>query len=336
MLGILTGTARIAALAVGLPLTVIATAAVLVATLYRYRRALRQERAAEQEQTLSPAPQSEPETATGAETVRKTASAEEAADMAIERSAEEAADTAIEAPAEEATEEVVGPVTEKETPPQETVPAENAERRKEETAATADVYPDFIVRYLATAGEENGKAFERIVLKNDASLTTRVALPVSQYDSEQAFLTDFFRSCSKFAKLLPIAVTEMLYKRYVRRLDGDKDKSRAMRKMIAAYYARRKQEDTLGKCEKLCKADVTYWLDTVGLTGKALPPLKKLVTLCVAQKRFDEALAWCDVAVAHGIIDTKGEGYEGRRTKIEEKQAKYKEKAAKVARKGKR
>ncbi len=178
--------------------------------------------------------------------------------------------------------------------------------------AEEQAYPVFIESYLAAMDGKDSEAFSRVVLENAEALKTRVK-PVETYESEQAFVADYFRSCSKYAKHMPIAVTEMLYAKRLAYVKDDKEYSRILRKMIAAYYARRKEEDTLGKCEKLCRDDVQYYLHKEGLRDKPLPPLKKLVVMCCAQKRFDEALALCDLAIEHNVIDAKGAGYEARK-----------------------
>ena len=254
-----------------------------------------------------------------------------------EERAEESAEEHAEERAEEHTEECAA-LREKAAEPQEpTVATEETEEKvvadevvATEKEQTAQPYPAFIRSLVAQLPPSESAVFERIVLQNEEDLNGRVKIPVSQYEREGDFLADFFRSCGKYAKRLPIAVTENLYERQKPYADTERKQTSLRRKMIGAYYVRRKEEDTLPRCEALCKEDVTYHLQTVGTENASLPPLKRLIILCVAQGRYDEALSYCDTAIAHHIIDRKGAGYEERkREKAQERERKAALKAQK-------
>lgn len=180
-----------------------------------------------------------------------------------------------------------------------------------------DGYPEFIKNYLQKLDGSAKQDFKNIVLNNTENLTVCVTLPVTKYgEDETAFVNDYFNSCSKYAKLLPVAIPELLYGRFLELNHSDTEKARARRKLISAYYTRRGEEDTAFKCEELCKEDVAYYLKTMGLRDRALPTLKKLVELCVSQNRFDDAIFWCDTALEYGITEVGGEGYGRRKQRI--------------------
>ncbi len=316
----------------GIAVTVVVTALILLITVLLYRRALEEERATAPAQETAPDEETEQpeETAQTDETEREYEEQAEEQDVEAEQQnvAQEQQPQREEQTAEndEKSEVSEEKEVEREGIIEETPAEEQAASVVEETE---EEYPSFIQKYLEKLDGQDKELFEQIVLNNAEELSTRVKEPVSQYTSEKEFVTDFFRSSAKYAKRIPIAVTEMLYKRNAKYIETDKERSKAMRKMIAAYYARRKEENTLGKCEKLCKQDTEYWISTGEIEGKALPPLKKLAVMCVAQKRYDEALEWCDKAIEHNIIDAKGVGYEARKEKIKVKKEKYETRMAK-------
>lgn len=164
--------------------------------------------------------------------------------------------------------------------------------------------------------EEERSVFASVVLYNERALTTAVKYPVSQYVVEYKFLSDFFRSCVKFAQYLPLSVTERLYVRHMRNLPTDRRKSVVRRKMAHVYFLRRDEEGAVAKCETLYKEDVGVWLEVFCVENVSLPPLKKLMTLYVRQKRYGEAVQLCDLAIEHRLIDGKGKGYEARKARL--------------------
>lgn len=210
----------------------------------------------------------------------------------------------------------------------ESSPTEEDVREKERTvvAQTAgSVYPAFVQDILRSLPVAARAPFERVVLQNEEGLRVKIKTPLAQYEREEDFLADFFRSGTKLTRRIPIAATETLCARQKKYADTERKQNALRRRMIDAYYSRRKGEDTLLQCEALCKEDVSYRLQTSDVQNASVPPLKRLVLLCVSQKRLDDALHWCDVAVQHGVRDKNGEGYERRREKI----ARKKEKARK-------
>ena len=264
------------------------------------------------------------------------------AESAEEPSAEQTAEQAqpetesVEEPSAEQTEEQAQPEAESVEEPSAEQTAEQAQPEAEsvvlEEAAAAvtetadegsadetdyDSLPVFFDDMTRAMTEEERDAFAGLIAGEGRVHKTRLKYPLTSYEDEAAFLKDFFLSVSKFKAFIPTGAMEALYKERRSKLKTVSEKTRLNNKLIAFYFSRRKaEEDALEKCEKLCRKDVAFNYENRDVRGLKLPALKRLILICTAQKRYEEAIKLCDEAITREVIEKKDEGYEDRRSRI--------------------
>ncbi len=241
--------------------------------------------------------------------------------------------------AEEIAEETAPAVTVTEAQPEQEVqtadastasvvpPVAAAEAQTAESAEESLSVPSYITRIAAGLEGGDKEAFQTYVIDGAMEESTRVRKPVGLYakDEEDKFLRDFFMSVGKYRKVLSSGVIEKLYKRYLPMQINDYRASRLNYKMISVYFYRRKiDEDALSDCIKLCKKDIDLNINVRKVHAAKIPSLKRLILIYSAEKNYDKAIEYCDLAIEHDIIDMKETGFEPRKDKLiakKEKQA---------------
>lgn len=194
--------------------------------------------------------------------------------------------------------------------------------------------PEFIDKILAEFEEEDARAFEYYVVNNSEPIKTRIKYPLGQYKKEKDFLKDFFVSYAKYKKLLSADVFEKLYTRYARTIRDDHVRTKLNNKLInVLYFYRKANEENIDKCRALCKKDIELNFDKIDVRDCRVPALKRLILIEAAEKNYDAALRWCELALSRNIFDKKEEGFEARKEKLEAKREKQRIKEEKQRKK---
>ncbi|MDR3293678.1 MAG: hypothetical protein LBT20_06215 [Clostridiales bacterium] len=223
---------------------------------------------------------------------------------------------------------------------------EEEDKRSDESNETAifdDVTPEIPEGYTYQDGwyyvNETGEkvAREQILIRDDYYYNlpdelkpefrelfvegTRVYVPRFPFYVIDGDNTMFFRLVftyiTRYRKAISIELLDNLYDYLVKKFSDRADVvSKINDKLIRIYFARRKEDGILDKCEAKCREDINYSFAYVKDYPANLYSLKRLVMILEKQDRLYEAKALCEKALSLGMIDGTKAGYQGRLDRI--------------------
>ena len=201
-----------------------------------------------------------------------------------------------------------------------------------ELAATVDKteVPEFIESILVNLGDESKDVFSyRVIGRNYGAMNTMK--DVRDYESEQAFATEFFKNANRFYRPFNAEIFTELYDRLKPSLSGDELSRLNVAYANALYYYRKDDPALVGKAIMMLKDDAEYHLAKDNTYFTKVPSLKKLILIYSARGDYREAIEYCDKAIAHKIYDVRQSGFEPRRRELIEKRDRAEARAARAA-----